>query len=314
MPTRILGTLQTGFAEWLQESISPEASYVPQALESKPETGVRLDRITSSDELAFVANELLTRDIDPMRLELFLDGLAAYAAENRAKLAETFSPLQMRASKCASGRDSNGFFYSHSLVIAGKLIVMFGSVSSEKGFVVSEEPLSIDTSVWPVVQKNRSHSVLDFADWRIEELATSILDGRSAPLLSVPEYDTGFIRFETLLERLRMLCDLGLEPLHFDFIQAIARCQTCGVCPSDFDLADSGWEAARVLRFLVAGEVSGEIRTPAGGSLPPERGSLSRIFRITPVWLLLIATENRTGAALSSTGEFPIFGSTEANY
>lgn len=261
---QILPSLKPRFAKWVKNppsSAEPEAT-LPEAPQAK--FGERLEPLASADDLAFVANELLNRDLEPMRFEVFLDGLARFAAENRAMLIETFSPLQKRALNFALGKDSDGCRYPDLLIFVSRLILVFGPNPPEPGDSVIEYPPPSGNAVWPAVyEKRRFSNVMEFARSRIGELLNGIRDGRSFPLLSMPEFDLGFITPLTLLERFEFYRKSGLPPGHFDFIQAIARCHPCGFASGAVKLPESEDEASRVLRFFFSGEINGEILTPA---------------------------------------------------
>lgn len=261
---RILSSLKPEFAKWVSDnSNGGEASPLPVP-ESHPEIGELMQPISAAAELAFVANELLNRDLEPMRFEQFLDGLARYAAENRALLADTFRPMQKRALNFSAGRDTNGGDYPNLLVFSSRLVLLLGPNPPEPGDSVIEIPPPPGTAVWPAIYaKRRFRGVMEFARSRIGELLNGIRERRNLPLLALPEFDLGFISPRTLLERFECYKESGLAPGHFDFIQAIARCHLDGFVPGSIELPSSDDETSRVLRFLFSGEIHGSMVTPS---------------------------------------------------
>ncbi len=261
---RILPSLKPEFAEWVLDNLYAREIDPMPVPEFHPDIGEPIPQISSATELAFVANELLDRDLEPMRFEQFLDGLARYAAENRALLADTFRPMQKRALNFSAGRDSNGGDYPNLLIFTSRLVLLFGPNPPEPGASVIEIPPPPGTAAWPAVYAERwFNHLMEFARSRIGELLNGIREGRSLPLLALPEFDLGFISPRTLLARFEFYKDLGLAPGHFDFIQAIARCYVDGLVPSSLDLPSSDDEASRVLHFLFSGEFHGPISTPS---------------------------------------------------
>ncbi len=114
-----------------------------------------------------------------------------------------------------------------------------------------------DTSAWPAAIPDH-RKIWGFADCRIAELVDDIGNGRVSRPLCTPEFTLGFIGSDTLVTRLRTLLDQGLSPLHFDFIQTIARCHPLGD-----EIPDGEDEASRVLRYRLTGEVVGSTGKPA---------------------------------------------------
>jgi hypothetical protein len=261
---RILATLRPGFEGWLRSEVHHDP-VEPQSPGNNPlETGGRLQPVASPEDLVFIASELLNRNAEPTRFELFLDGLARHAAENRDTLVEAFSPLQKRALHIASGRDSKGGCQPVMLIFAGHLILHFSSNEADRKKPAEMFGSLSDTSVWPAKRERRCYSgIMEFARSRVGELLLAIDKGRSMPHASTPEFELGFIRAATLVERIRACSESGLAPPHFDFIQAIARCLPAGDEGGHLELPTAADEASRVVHFLLSGEVRGKVLTPA---------------------------------------------------
>jgi len=258
---RILPSLASGFAEWM--SAEPDEISQPPPEAHKLELGERLQPITSADDLAFVANELLDRDLDPMRFEQFLDGLAKFAPAQRALLAKKFSPLQKRVFNFLMGQNDNDAQYADVLLLASRLIFILGSSSTEAGeFTVAMAKPPGRGSSRDLYSLEPIPTVMEFARSRVDELLAGIRDGRSFPLLALPEFDLGFISPATLLARFAFYKEAGVRPGHFDFIQALARCDLSGLESTCVEVPMAEDEASRVLRFLVSGEVHGSVETP----------------------------------------------------
>lgn len=261
---RILPSLKKGFSLWIEESGSMEEVYDLSRSGTTVETGERLYPLQLPGDLAFIANELLVRNADPMKLELFLDGLARFAGKSPDLVEKALAPLQPRAVSIYSGKERKGYSYSEVPGWAARLIIQFGpdpSLTGSDNFDLSPFP---DTSTWPLDSWDSIYyGATNFVYCRLIELWQGTRAGREAPLFSTPEYSLGFIDAQTLVERLGFIVEQGIPPLHFDFILGIARCRLAGVDASSLVLPESGDEASRVLRFLFTGEVLGAIETPA---------------------------------------------------
>lgn len=258
----ILASLKPGFGNWLRSSPPSEE---PQVLGSElaPEVGVRLEPLASAGDLVFIAGELLNRDPDPMRFELFLDGLARHAPLHRTALEELFAPLRNRALEYSTGWSKNGFAYPIVATFTGCVVLLSSPDNDHKMIAAVKFARLADVTVWPATCQDRVYyGVAEFARSRIAELLEAMESGRRSPLLSTPEFELGFIAPATLVERLNGLSESGLEPLHFDFVQAVARCRMNDDY-GNIALPDSESEAFRVVHFLLNGEIRGEIRTPA---------------------------------------------------
>ncbi|MES2658416.1 MAG: DUF6493 family protein [Verrucomicrobiota bacterium] len=250
---RIIPSLRSAFEKWLGKT---KASPVLEPACSggfATVLGDRLVPLASVDELPFLASELLSGKAGAMRFELFLDGLARFAASDRKKLATAFGSVEARARRVAVEGGRNGFFPGWLETLTARLVLHFGPDPSILVSASGDFGPPPETSEWPAPIKEWG-----FAPARIEELVQAIDQGSGSQPLATPEFAHGFIGSETLLSRLRSLRDQKQEPMHFDFIQAIARCH-----PSGGDLPGSADEASRVLRYRLTGEIEAPIGKPA---------------------------------------------------
>ena len=253
----VIPSLRFAFEKWLGKA---QLTLIPIQVPSgefPTVLGTRLTPLKSADELPFLASELLSKQPDPMRLELFLDGLARFAAVDRLKLAKAFGVMEARARHVVIERGRNGDHPSWVEVLTSSLILHFGSDPSVLVAASLDFSAPPDTSVWPAAVGERG-AVGRFASSRIAELVHGIDHGRASQPLATPEFAHGFIGSETLVARLRALLDLGTDPMHFDFIQAIARCH-----PSGQEIPIGMDEASRVLRYRLTGKLDGPIGKPA---------------------------------------------------
>ncbi|MFC7337320.1 DUF6493 family protein [Haloferula chungangensis] len=261
---QILPALRKQFEPWIkkkEESTSePVASPPPGSIP----IGQPLEPLKSVDDLAFVANELIDRDLDPMKLELFLDGVSRYAANHLEQLVKDFAPLQKRALKFDQAVNEDGSFYPSSLLFVCHFVIAFGTDPDEFRGWIPDPDLPADTPAKTGYYGERKFlAAMNFAGARLGELLSFVRKGGSAPLLSTPEFSLGFISPSTLLKRLEKRIEDGDPILHYDFIQAIARCHIDASDQKNPSLPDGKDEASRVLRFLLGGTIDGEITTPA---------------------------------------------------
>lgn len=247
----VIPSLRTAYEIWLGQTDVPIVPIQSRSVEFSTALGDRLIPLTSLNELPFVASELLSKKAEPMRLELFLDGLARFAAADRSKLATAFGAMEERARHVVLDGGRNGFSPSWVEVLCARLILHFGPDPSVLVAAAQSFKAPPDTSTWPV-------AVGGFDSSRIAELIHGVDHGRASPPLATPEFTHGFIASDTLAARLRALVDEGAAPLHFDFIQAIARCH-----PGGGEVPHGVDEASRVLRYRLTGELDGPIAKPA---------------------------------------------------
>lgn len=253
----VIPSLRSAFGKWLGKT---QTAPVPVQIRSSgfpTILGDRLAPLASADELPFLASELLSKQPDPMRLELFLDGLVRFAAVDRLKLAKAFGAMEVRARHVVVELGRNGYHPAWGEVLTSRLILHFGSDPSVLVATSMNFSAPPDTSFWPAAVGERG-AVWGFASSRIDELIHGIDHGRASQPLATPEFTHGFIGSDTLVARLRALLDLETEPMHFDFIQAIARCH-----PSGDEIPQGMDEASRVLRYRLTGRIEGPIGKPA---------------------------------------------------
>jgi hypothetical protein len=249
----ILPSVRPMFSAWLGNREAVEVSSSPPKTISR-ELGNPLLPLGSLEDLAFTANALLDRDFDPLRLELFLDGLSKFAAADLNALERAFAPLQKRALKIDERTKIDHERYAIGQLFVVHLLLEFGGNPPEGASWIPDPGFPHET--------NCSSGML-FAGNRIREVLNSVRDGHAAPLLATPEFHLGFISAVTLLQRFNAMINAGTPLGHYDFIQAIARCDMDSWNPSAAAiLPEPDSEASRVLRFLFLNEIVGEIDTP----------------------------------------------------
>ncbi len=260
--THVLPSLKPDFAVWVKAPPS-QVIQTPIPAPAGPVVGNRLEPLASVEDLAFVANELLTDEFDPARLELFLDGLARFAAPNRSAVEKLFGSLQKRALKIDERESSSDGNHTAGLLFVVHLVLFLGKNPPQGSSWIPDPDLPDDAPKKQCGQVSYElKGPMRFAGNRLGELLKSIRDGNSSPLLATPEFELGFINADTLLERFKTRMESGLLPFHYDFIQAIARCAVDSFDANTSSLPDSHHEASRVLRFLFKGEIEGDIKTP----------------------------------------------------
>lgn len=253
----VIPSLRSAFEKWLGKAQTSPVPIQARSGEFPTVLGDRLAPLTSAEELPFLASELLSKQPDPMRLELFLDGLARFAAADRLTLATAFGAVEGRAHHVVVEGGRNGYHPAYVEMLSSRLILHFGSDPSVLDAATRHFSAPPDTSAWPAAVGDRRLEC-GFASSRIAELVHGINHGRASQPLATPEFAHGFIGSETLVARLRALLDQGTDPLHFDFIQAIARCH-----PSGDEIPHGMDEASRVLRYRLTGTIEGPIGKPA---------------------------------------------------
>jgi hypothetical protein len=89
---------------------------------------------------------------------------------------------------------------------------------------------------------------------RLQELASRVARGVAAPLLAAPTHGGGWVAAGSLVERLACLQNQGLQPMPWDFQQALARLAPDGRKEALTTAVTIAGAAGRVLRFALGAD------------------------------------------------------------
>ncbi len=258
----ILPSLRDGFSEWITPAQPEVSGEISSPEPAGMATGARVADLESVEDIAFIATGLLDLDPDPVAFERFLNGLARFAASSPKELARSLAPLEKRASRNIERTLSDQTGYCAIQIFTSRLVLIFGENPPYFPEMVIQ-PLCAKVQDPYYFRCDYHPNPLNFAEERINNLLKSIRDGSDLPQLSAPEFELGFISPSVLLERFARWKASAREVGHFDFIQAICRCQMDGDLPSATGLPQGEDEPSRVLRYLFTGNVDGTPETAA---------------------------------------------------
>ncbi|MCA9667790.1 MAG: hypothetical protein KC503_19455, partial [Myxococcales bacterium] len=207
-----------------------------------------VEPVRSLDELCELHAALLESCDDPIELERLLDGLARFAAEEPADLAQRLAPLRKRARTLLKRQWGQPFSEARSLPSA-----------------IDGLALAWAERVVPAPEGDRKPQMMSelgldgFVIWRCYEVAQRLARREAGPLLATPTQRDGFIDPMRLLERGRALTR---APDGYDAVQALLRLahERRDEALRAFSAASS--EVGRALRYALGAALEGPVSSP----------------------------------------------------